>query len=81
MTDESEETLKAGDSAGFRAGDKNGHQFQNRSKADAAILEVGTRVAGDTAHYSDIDMKTIASKAGYAHRDGTPYPTRARSGG
>jgi len=76
-TDEGEETLRAGDSAGFKAGDRNGHHLQNRSASDAVILEVGTRVEGDEAVYPDIDLRTVAGQ-GYAHRDGTPYPKEKR---
>ena len=71
MTDGGEETLRAGDSAGFKAGDFNGHHFQNRSASDAVIMEIGTRVKGDEAFYPDIDLKTVPGQ-GYAHRDGTP---------
>jgi len=82
VTDGGEETLRAGDSAGFPAGDTNGHCFQNRSDRDAQILEVGTRVSGDTAHYSDIDMIAPAGgkPAAYTHRDGTPYQDIRRRG-
>jgi len=77
VTEEGEEVLRAGDSAGFRAGDPNGHSFQNRSNADVVLLEVGTRIAGDVATYSDIDMKTIPG-GGYAHKGGAPYPSQPR---
>src|SRR5260221_13690632 len=56
VTDGEEEVLRAGDSAGFRAGDTNGHCLQNRSGEDARVLEIGTRVPGDSAFYPDIDM-------------------------
>jgi uncharacterized cupin superfamily protein len=79
VTDEGEEVLRAGDSTGFKAGDPNGHCFQNRSAADAVILEIGTRNPEDAARYSDIDMITLPGRPGYAHRDRTPYPTRQRS--
>src|SRR5260221_1927586 len=70
VTDDGEEVLRAGDSAGFKAGDKNGHTFQNRSSSDVVILEIGTRVEGDEAFYPDLDMRTVADKPGrYAHRD------------
>ena len=58
VTDAGAEILRAGDCAGFKAGDKNGHCLQNRSGADATVLEIGTRLAGEYATYSDIDMKT-----------------------
>ena len=82
VTDGEEEVLRAGDSAGFPAGDTNGHCLQNRSSADARILEIGTRVPGDSAYYSDIDMVAPAGgqPALYTHRDGTPYPARGRRG-
>ena len=58
VTDEGEEILRAGDAAGFKAGEENGHSFQNRSDKDVVLLEIGTRIADDIAVYSDIDMKT-----------------------
>ena len=79
VTDEGEDTLRAGDSAGFKAGDRSGHHFQNRSASDAVIMEIGTRVEGDEAFYPDIDLRTVAGQ-GYAHRDGTPYPKENRRG-
>jgi uncharacterized cupin superfamily protein len=79
VTNDGEEILRAGDSAGFKAGDSNGHHFQNRSNADVVLLETGTRSAEDAAHYSDIDMVTLPGSPGYAHRDGTPYPQTRRA--
>ena len=82
VTDGGEEVLRAGDAAGFPAGDTNGHCLQNRSGADARILEIGTRVPGDSAFYSDIDMVAPAGgqPALYTHRDGTRYPDTGRRG-
>jgi uncharacterized cupin superfamily protein len=74
VTDAGEQTLRAGDSAGFPAGQPDGHHLQNRSVRDAVYLEVGTRrPAEDEAHYSDIDLHALKGRAGYAHKDGTPY--------
>jgi uncharacterized cupin superfamily protein len=80
--DGGEEVLRAGDAAGFKAGDTNGHCVQNRSGADACVLEVGTRVADDTGHYSEIDMMAPAGgrPAAYTRRDGTPYADIRRRG-
>jgi uncharacterized cupin superfamily protein len=79
VTDAGEEILRAGDGAGFKANDPDGHCLQNHSGHDALVLEIGTRVADSMAYYSDIDM--IAKPGiGYAHRDGTPYPKTARRG-
>jgi uncharacterized cupin superfamily protein len=82
VTDGGEEVLRAGDAAGFPAQDTNGHCLQNRSDHDVQILEIGTRVAGDTAYYSDIDMVAPAGgkPAAYTHRDGTPYQDIRRRG-
>jgi uncharacterized cupin superfamily protein len=75
VTDAGEEILRPGDAAGFKAGDPNGHCLQNRSQADATVLEVGTRIETDGAHYPDIDMVAPArgKPALYTRRDGTPY--------
>jgi uncharacterized cupin superfamily protein len=80
VTDAGEETLRAGDAAGFKANDGDGHCLQNRGTADALVLEIGTRVPGDSAHYSDIDMVAPAGgkPARYTRRDGTPYPDYER---
>jgi uncharacterized cupin superfamily protein len=75
VTDGGEETLRAGDCAGFKAGVKDGHHPQNRSPTDALILEVGSRRESvDTGEYPDIDMRFTPD--GYARKDGTPYPGR-----
>jgi uncharacterized cupin superfamily protein len=74
VTDAGEEVLRAGDCAGFKAGEPDGHQLINRSDQDAVVLEIGTDHADDVCTYSDIDM--IASPTGYARKDGTLYPPR-----
>jgi len=74
VTDAGEELLRAGDSAGFKAGVKDGHHLQNRSPRDALILEVGSRKPEDEGDYSDIDMRF--TPAGFTHKDGRPYPKR-----
>jgi uncharacterized cupin superfamily protein len=77
VTDAGEETLRPGDSAGFKAGVKDGHHLQNRSQREAVILEVGSRKADDEGEYSDIDMRfTRRSDPGFSRKDGTPYPRR-----
>ena len=68
-----ETVLRAADCAGFKAGVPNGHRLENRSGAEAVLLEVGTRTpVGDSGDYPDLDM--VFREAGYFHRDGTPYP-------
>ena len=80
VTDSGEEVLRSGDCAGFKANDPDGHCLQNRSNSGAVVLEVGTRVPGNAAHYNDIDMMAPAGgkPARYTHRDGTPYPDAGR---
>jgi uncharacterized cupin superfamily protein len=82
VSDDGAEVLRTGDAAGFRANDKDGHCLQNRSGIEALVLEIGTRVPGDTAYYNDIDMIAPADRkpAVYTHRDGTPYPDSNRRG-
>jgi uncharacterized cupin superfamily protein len=82
VTDGGEEVLQAGDAAGFPANDSNGHCLQNHSTADVHILEIGTRVPGDSAYYNDVDMVAPADGKPviYAHRDGTPYDNIGRRG-
>jgi uncharacterized cupin superfamily protein len=75
LTDAGPEVLRPGESAGFKAGEPNGHCLQNRSQADALVLEIGTRMAADAAHYPDIDMiaPPEGKPAAYTHRDGRAY--------
>jgi len=77
VTDAGEEALRAGDAAGFKGGEKNGHCLQNRSTTDAVLLVVGSRIDEDHGEYPDIDLVFTASRYGgngaYLHKDGTPY--------
>ena len=79
VTDGGEEVLRAGDCAGFKANDGDGHHLQNRSGQDVVLLEIGSRVPTSTGHYSDIDMM-VQPGTGYTHRDGAPYPKAERRG-
>ena len=58
MIEGSEETvLQAGDCAGFPAGVRLAHTFENRSDSPARLLEVGHRSEdGDTAYYPGYDQ-------------------------
>jgi len=78
VTDSGAELLRAGDCAGFKAGDRNGHHLQNRSATAAKLLTVGSRLDQDSGEYPDIDLKFSAGRysgksSGYQHKDGTPY--------
>jgi len=82
VTDAGEEVLKAGDCAGFKAGDMDGHHLQNRSGRDAFVLEIGSRNENDSGSYPDIDLAFPAKgvPALYVHKDGTPYSDLRRRG-
>jgi uncharacterized cupin superfamily protein len=77
VTDAGAELLRPGDCAGFKAGALDGHHLQNRSQRDAVVLEIGARkVAEDAGEYPDIDLRFLKERAGFARKDGTPYPAR-----
>jgi len=76
VTDAGSEVLRAGDAAGFKAGECNGHCLQNRSSVDALVLEVGTRAPSlDATTYPGIDLMVPAGgvPARFTHTDGSPY--------
>jgi uncharacterized cupin superfamily protein len=74
VDDDGEHLLKAGDCAGFPAGQPNGHHIQNRSDKEAVLLEVGSRrPAEDGCDYPDLDLIIRPGEETYRHRDGTPY--------
>lgn len=76
IDDGGETVLKAGDCAGFPAGDGNGHHLVNRSNRRAVVLEVGSRRPDeDGVDYPDIDLILNAGDRSYRHRDGSFYPT------
>ena len=78
VTEAGEQVLRAGDCAGFKAGEPDGHHLQNRSDHDALLLEVGSRrPEEDAVVYADIDLKLERGASGYVHRDGTPYDAKA----
>ncbi|MDE1921983.1 MAG: cupin domain-containing protein [Gammaproteobacteria bacterium] len=76
VTDAGEETLRAGECAGFKAGVRDGHHLQNRSSHGAVLLEVGARKPDDEGEYPDIDMRFRRGDRAFTHRDGAPYPKR-----
>lgn len=75
VTDKGEETLRAGECAGFKAGSRDGHCLKNMSERDAVILTVGTRADADWGEYSDIDLKFLPGRysggGGYRRKDGS----------
>ena len=65
VDDEGEHQLKAGDCAGFKAGDANGHHIINKSDKVAILFEIGTRTVTETAYYTDHDLMVTNSDGEY----------------
>jgi uncharacterized cupin superfamily protein len=77
VTDAGEEMLTAGDCAGFPAGERDGHHFQNRSDHELVLLVVGARNDADWGEFSDVDMKVLpgrySGKAQFVRKNGEPF--------
>ena len=71
-----EETMRAGDCIGFKAGEPLGHAIVNRSGASATILEIGSRrMDVDEAVYPGVDLRVEPDGRGgrrFTRADGTP---------
>ena len=65
-----------------KAGQPDGHHFQNRSDRDVLILDIGTRVTDEQAFYPGIDLvyNGDGKPALYSRQDGTPYGNLRRRG-
>jgi uncharacterized cupin superfamily protein len=75
ISDEGEQILQAGMCAGYPAGKRDAHHFDNRSGAPAQYLEIGSRIDGDNAFYPDDDLLWVETEGGTiaAHKDGRRY--------
>ncbi len=75
VTDAGEEVVRAGDCAGFKAGVKNGHCFQNRSNAPVKLLVAGSRSEDDAGEYPDLDMKFLSDRdgGGFVKKNGDQF--------
>jgi len=67
VNDEGESLLTAGMATTSIAGVADGHHMLNRSEADAAYLEIGSRAPEDACSYPDIDLHLEPDGAG-GHR-------------
>ncbi|MES2435039.1 MAG: cupin domain-containing protein [Pseudomonadota bacterium] len=78
LIEDSDISLRAGDTACWPAGVAVGHRLANRSSAAVRYLVIGTRHQRDAVHYTDHDLITHkdGSVRRYLHRDGTAYPDR-----
>lgn len=75
VTDNGETVMTPGMVAGYKAGNGLHHHIVNRSGKTATILEIGSRIEGDEATYSDVNLR-CDWKDGvhvFLHKDGTPY--------
>ncbi len=72
VTDGGEQTLRAGDCAGFAKNVADGHHLINRGQTLATYLEIGTRAQADVCHYPDIDLH-CGVDGSYTHKDGSAY--------
>ncbi len=79
LIEDEETTLRAGDSAAWKAGAPVGHCLENRSGEPALLLVVGTRAAREVVHYPDHDLVMHRDGAGrrFHRADGTPIPDDA----
>ncbi|WP_205651076.1 cupin domain-containing protein [Tsuneonella mangrovi] len=74
VEDGGETVMRPGDVAAWPAGVQNGHHLQNRTNADCTFVVVSAGdESKDRGDYPDIDMQFDPD--GYAHKDGSRYPT------
>lgn len=75
IEDSGETVLRAGDAAGFKANNPNGHHLVNRTDRDAVYLEIGARSKNERVEYPDVDLLVIRDDKGirYTHKNGEPY--------
>ncbi len=75
VTNAGEQSLRAGQCAGFPAGHRDGHQLVNRGTKPAVYLEISNRDETDIAQYPEVDLcwNAPGSPGGYSPKDGRPY--------
>jgi len=73
--DGGETLLKAGDVAAWKAGVADGHCLINRTRQDAVLIEIGSRMAVETVTYPDLDLVMVRDQSGarYLRKNGEPY--------
>ncbi|WP_424933610.1 cupin domain-containing protein [Amaricoccus macauensis] len=81
VEDTGESVMNEGSAAAFRAGVRNGHTLENRSRADATFLVAGWRDNSDICTYSGRDRLCIKPDGAprFTRRDGTPIERNARA--
>jgi uncharacterized cupin superfamily protein len=73
--DSGEHVLTPGMCAGFKANTGNGHCLKNLTDKPAIYLEVGSRIPGEKAVYSDVDMKgeNVDGSFTFTRKDGSRF--------
>lgn len=74
-TNEGPTLLAPGMCAGFKAGNGQAHNLENRTDSDVWYLEIGDRTPNDHATYPDEDLQADFNNDGwiFRHKDGTPW--------
>jgi uncharacterized cupin superfamily protein len=75
IEDGGETVLRAGDCAGWKAGNTNGHCLVNKSNADVVFIEIGTRAPVEQCHYPDVDLQMKKDESGvrFMRKNGEVY--------
>ena len=70
---EMETLLKAGECAGFKAGNPVGHHIVNKSSEIAILFEVGTRCDNEVGHYTGLDFtyRKVNGAVTFVNKDGS----------
>jgi len=71
ISDDGEQTLRAGECAAFPKGRADGHHLVNRSARDVVFLEVGSRSDADVCSYPDVDL--LLANNTYTRKDGSSF--------
>lgn len=76
VSDAGRQILRAGDCAGFKAGERDGHHFINESNDEAVLLVIGARDDRDHGEYPDLDLRFRAGRysggGGFETKSGKP---------
>ena len=70
---DTETPLKAGECAGFKAGEPTGHHIINKSSEVAILFEVGTRCDNEVCHYTGLDFtyRKVNGVVTFVNKDGS----------
>ena len=70
---ETETPLKAGECAGFKAGEPTGHHILNKSSDVAILFEIGTRCDNEVCHYTGLDFtyRKVKGVVTFVNKDGS----------